>query len=298
MLQHSAEQQHSGRAARPGDDAAAAAQQQDGAADGRRQDDAGHMGLKHEQDDHRDEGQQRDDEFPHDALIEPLACRDAPPGGGVQLFQMGRFRGQMGREQYHLKLCDLRYLNGKADAQPAAAAVEGRTEQHRDEHHDADDIARPDHPAQKAVVDAGEEQHDRETQTQAEHLRLDVVEAVAHPQVARGVAGTEQHDESEHDDDCQRRQPVDEHLRPGAGARQDGKGLRLFSPDGRHPHSLLIGSRLSWPAPPARSAQGPALPGLQKYKRYSPGQSPAFPASGGAARCRTAAAARRRLSRR
>ena len=139
------------------------------------------MGLKHEQDDHRDEGQQRDDEFPHDALIEPLACRDAPPGGGVQLFQMGRFRGQMGREQYHLELCDLRYLNGKADAQPAAAAVEGRTEQHRDEHHDADDIARPDHPAQKAVVDAGEEQHDRETQTQAEHLRLDVVKAVAHP---------------------------------------------------------------------------------------------------------------------
>ena len=218
MLQHGAEQQHSGRAARPGDDAAAAAQQQDGAADGRRQDDAGHMGLKHEQDDHRDEGQQRDDEFPHDALIEPLACRDASPGGGVQLFQMGRFRGQMGREQYHLELCDLRYLNGKADAQPAAAAVEGRTEQHCDEHHDADDIARPDHPAQKAVVDAGEEQHDRETQTQAEHLRLDVVEAVAHPQVARGVAGTEQHDESEHDDDCQRRQPVDEHLRPGAGA--------------------------------------------------------------------------------
>ena len=59
MLQHGAEQQHSGRAARPGDDAAATAQQQDGAADGRRQDDAGHMRLKHEQDDHRDEGQQR-----------------------------------------------------------------------------------------------------------------------------------------------------------------------------------------------------------------------------------------------
>ena len=32
------------------------------------------------------------------------------------------------------------------------------------------DRARPDHPAQKAVVDAREEQHDRETQTQAEHL--------------------------------------------------------------------------------------------------------------------------------
>ena len=47
----------SGRAARPGDDAAAAAQQQDGAADGCRQDDAGHMRLKHEQDNHRDEGQ-------------------------------------------------------------------------------------------------------------------------------------------------------------------------------------------------------------------------------------------------
>lgn len=108
------------------------------------------------------------------------------------------------------------------------AAVEGRTEQHCDEHHDADSIARPDHPAQKAVVDAGEEQHDRETQTQAEHLRLDVVEAVAHPQVARGVAGTEQHDESEHDDDCQRRQPVDEHLRPGAGARQDAKDSGFF----------------------------------------------------------------------
>ena len=233
MLQHGAEQQHSGRAARPGDDATAAAQQQDGAHDGRGQHDAGHVGLQHQQRQHQQQGQQRNDELPHQALVEPDAGRHPAVGAGVQLFQPGGLGGQMGREQYHLELCDLRYLNGKADAQPAAAAVEGRTEQHCDEHHDADDIARPDHPAQKAVVDAGEEQHDRETQTQAEHLRLDVVKAVAHPQVARGVAGTEQHDESEHDDDCQRRQPVDEHLRPGAGARQDGKGLRLFSPDGK-----------------------------------------------------------------
>ncbi len=77
--------------ARPGDDAAAAAQQQDGAHDGRRQDDARHMRLQHQQAHHRDEGQQRDDQFPHDTLIEPDAGRDAPPGGGVELFQMGPF---------------------------------------------------------------------------------------------------------------------------------------------------------------------------------------------------------------
>ena len=96
---------------RPCDDAAAAAQHEDGAHDGRRQDDARHMRLQHQQAHHRDEGQQRDDQLPHDALVEPFPHRDPAGRGGVELFQMGRFRGQMGREQDHLELGDLRHLN-------------------------------------------------------------------------------------------------------------------------------------------------------------------------------------------
>ena len=92
---------------RPCDDAAAAAQHEDGAHDGRRQDDARHMRLQHQQAHHRDEGQQRDDQLPHDALVEPFPHRDPAGRGGVELFQMGRFRGQMGREQDHLELGDL-----------------------------------------------------------------------------------------------------------------------------------------------------------------------------------------------
>lgn len=228
---------------RPCDDAAAAAQHEDGAHDGRRQDDARHMRLQHQQAHHRDEGQQWDDQLPHDALVEPFPHRDPAGRGGVELFQMGRFRGQMGREQDHLELGDLRHLNrDTGHTQPAAAAVQGRTEEHRDEHEDADKIARPDQPAQEAVVDAGEEQHRPQPQPQTEHLGLNVVEAVPHPQIARGVAGAEQHDQPEHNDDRQRRQPVDEHLRPWAGVfLDDGKRLRLFSSDGRHPHSLLMG---------------------------------------------------------
>ena len=74
VLQHRFQQQHTGGSAHPCDDAAVAAQQQDGAADGRRQDDARHMRLQHQQAHHRDKGQQRDDQLPHDALRQCTAA--------------------------------------------------------------------------------------------------------------------------------------------------------------------------------------------------------------------------------
>ena len=218
VLQQCLQQKNAGSRPRPGDDAAVSAQQQDGAHDGRSQHDAGHVGLQHQQRQHQQQGQQRNDELPHQALVEPDAGRHPAVGAGVQLFQPGGLGGQMGREQDHLKLGDLRYLHRKAaERDPAAAAVERRAEQHQHQQYQTEQIPRPDQLAQKTVVDIGKQGHGHNAKPQTEHLAADKVQAVAKAEVACGVAGTEQHHQPEDHDDAQRRHPVDEERWPGAG---------------------------------------------------------------------------------
>ena len=51
--------------------------------DGRGQHDAGHVGLQHQQRQHQQQRQQRDDELPHQALVEPLTL------GGTRRLEPG-----------------------------------------------------------------------------------------------------------------------------------------------------------------------------------------------------------------
>ena len=241
VLQHRFQQQHTGGSAHPCDDAAVAAQQQDGAHHSGGQHDAGHVGFHNEQRHHQHQRQQGQDQLPHQPLLEPRPHRHPAAAAGVQLFQLRGLGRKVGCEQDHFKLCDLGDLHRlPRDAQPAAAAVQRRAEQHQHQQHKADDVPRPDHFAQKAVIHIGKGDHHQQPKAEAENLRFDVMEAVPKAEIAGGIACTVEHHEAEHHDDAQGRQPVQQKRRPRAGVPlQKGKRLGSFSADGCHVQHLL-----------------------------------------------------------
>ena len=117
----------------------------------------------------------------------------------------------MGREQDHLKLCHLRGLQSQAaQTDPAAAAVQrckGQRDGQHGQHHPVQRLARP---AQEAVIHIAHDYHTANANGHADSLLLDVVQAVAHAQVAGGVACAVQHYKAEHHDNGQRCQPVEQ----------------------------------------------------------------------------------------
>ena len=172
-----------------GDDAAAAVQQQDAAHDGAHQHDARHMGLQHQQKHHRHQRQQGDGQLPNELLVQPPARSQM--GAALPRDGAAGAAGQVGGEQDHFKLDQLRHLQGgqAADVQPAAAAVERLAEQHRHQQHQADEVARPHELADEPQVKIRKQEHHPYPDQGVKGLRLDVVKAVPHAEIAGGIAG-------------------------------------------------------------------------------------------------------------
>src|SRR5699024_11842080 len=107
------------------------------------------------------------------------------------------------------ELDQLRHLQGgqALDVQPAAAAVEGLAEQDRHQQHQADQVACPHELADEPQVKIRKQEHHPYPDQGVEGLGLDVVIAVPHPEIARGIAGAEQHHQrsEEHTSELQSR---------------------------------------------------------------------------------------------
>ena len=165
-----------------------------------------------------------------------------------------------------------RAMSFKRDAH--RGAVQCAPQRHRDEHHDADDIARPDHPAESGRCE-------KSSMTARPRPRQNTRDlACRSRRPSAGSPGVQLALNSMMSPNTMMTASVASQLMSTCG---QGPGLTRWQRtcgffSGWSPSALpyRVSAQLARAA--CKVSARPALPGLQRYKRYSLGQSPAEPA--------------------
>ena len=252
----------------PGQDAAAAAEQQDGAHNGHRQDHGRHMRFQKKQAQYRDHPEHRPDQLPPDPYINPFPHAQffagLPP-------EPRCVRCQVRCEQDHLKLCQFRSLQRQErQRDPALTAVDGRHGQGNHQQCQYDEITWPHQLAQEPVVHIAHNEHRHNANQQKDRLLAGKIKTAAFAQIARGIAGTEQHHDAEHQDHAQREQPVDEQRRPRPRVLlKDCHRRLLFFAVGCHRRATPLSPKNQFSAPGAWRAAARTRSIRRWYKKYS-----------------------------